>query len=735
MSLTELLAKRNGPNNEPPQSVGRLIGNRDQTGEDHAIKTLPLTDAQREIWFGAQVSKEVSCSFNQSVILNLHGPLDCPRLTQTLEWLVNRHEALRVTFTESGDGQKLHPTVPMNMSFEDLSAISPQMRDEQFRRLLQAEIEEPFDLLNGPLFRVRLVKLAPGEHIVLLTLHHLICDGASLGVLLQEFAERYSAGLEGRPGPGPLALTYSKFVLDQNASLIGPDRAEAEAYWLQQYSRPAPALELPSDRIRPGRRSFSGDSIGITLGPSLTQGLKRLSAQQRCTLMTILLTAYYVLLHRLSEQEEIIIGLPMTCRSMAGGERLVGHCLNFLPLRLKVDGGLTFAEHVGRVWSMLMDAHEHSNFTLGSLLQKLSAPRDRTRMPLTSVMFNLDWVHQTMSIPGLKTDVKANPYCQARFDLSLRVTEADGRLELFSQFSSELFDRSTIERWLRHYESLLYAVAEKNPNEQISKLPLVSPADQHTLAVDWARWHPQFLRTLPADSLTRLFPFLQSEGEHSQCRVYVLDRNLQPCPVGVPGELFVSAPESLASSGGSRMAQPQAPRDPFRSEPDIHIYGTKTQVRRLPDGKFEVVGKTRLNEDQRSQSPATEKEHDGELPVGAIEETVAQIWREVIGLDELGRHDNFFDIGGHSLLATRVTARISKAFQVQLPVRTIFEAPTIAELAQAVTTAKGVRIDSASVITRRNRESEASKLLQRLEQLSDAELHELLQNPSLKDLI
>ncbi len=595
---------------------------------ESAAKPLPLTEAQREIWYGAQLSDEVSCSFNQSAMLKLRGPLDQSRLEQSFAWLVQRHEALRVTFSPTGEEQRVHAGMPVEIPFVDLSALAPDLRQKELNRQLEQEATTPFDLAKGPLFRVRLVKLGADEHAVLLTLHHIICDGASLGVLLEEWAERYSAAATGGPEAGALELPYSQFVLEQEASLQSPERTEAETFWVEQYSRSAPTLELPADRPRPARRKFTGGSERMLLNHSLTQALKRLSAQHRCTLTTTLLAGFYLLLHRLSGQPEIIIGLPITTRSGQGGEQLVGHCVNFLPLRLCLEGDPTFSEHLSRVWQLLLEAQGYQNFTLGSLLQKLNRPRDSSRMPLASVMFNLDWVDEPVKFAGLRTELMPNPYGFIRFDLSWSVTETDGQLELFSQYSTELFDAKTIQRWFRHYETLLAAI--------------VANPDQHT------------------DQLPRLT---------------------------------------------------------------------------LPDGRLEVAApRTEPAEPGAAPRPAETAAAD-EAASGPVEETLAQIWREVVLLQEVGRHDNFFDVGGHSLLATKVIARINKAFNVQLSLRAIFEAPTIAELAEAVGQAQTRQPNVSSAITRRARDADAQDLLERLNQISDAELEELLRNPKYKDVL
>jgi amino acid adenylation domain-containing protein len=594
--------------------------------EGPVIKTLPLTEAQREIWYGSQMSDEVSCSFNQSVFLRLNGELDEPSLLKSLRWLVNRHEALRATFAPSGDSQHLHAAMPMALPREDFSGAEPETARKKLDEFLQQEVIRPFDLAKGPLFRIRLLRLGRNEHALLLTLHHIICDGCSVAVLLEDLADSYSALKRGTSLPADLEMTYTQFVEQQDASIKTPEREEAEAFWVRQYAGPARTLELPADHPRPAKRKFSGASAIRPISASLTQAVKRLSAQQRCTTTATLLAGYYLLLHRLSGQKEIVIGLPMTSRLGRGSDQLVGHCVNFLPLRLTINDNHTFSTHLRGVWQVLMEAHQHQNFTLGSLLQKMNRPREHGRMPVTSVMFNLDWVQEPLKMEGLQAEVSANPHCQVRFDFSLSVSEREGRMELFGQYSTELLDDSTVQRWLQHYETLFTALVI-NPEQKLMNLP----------------------------SLNR------------------------------------------------------------------------------PDGQLEMVSQELAGmQVDGAVSSKTEMVNGSSEPSGPVEQGLAQIWREVIGLQELGRNDDFFDVGGHSLLATKVTARITKMFNVELPVRTIFEAPTVAELAQAITKAQQENPNAVSTITRRTKEMDAEQLLKRLEKLSDAEIKALLENSTLK---
>src|ERR1051326_7492603 len=242
--------------------------------DSEIVKTLPVTEAQLEIWYGSQLSEEVSCSFNQSVVLNLRGQLDFLRLKESFEWLVKRHEALRATFGPGWELHHVHSSMPVEIPYVDLASLGPEARDDAVRRLLEEEARQPFDLAQGPLFRAGVAKLGDDEHALFITLHHIICDGCSVGILLQDLGSHYSGEPRTQAGDA-LQSPYSEFVLEQQASLKTPDRAAAEHFWLERFSHPVQPLELPADRLRPTKRQFTGGSAGKFLSSPLTEALKR----------------------------------------------------------------------------------------------------------------------------------------------------------------------------------------------------------------------------------------------------------------------------------------------------------------------------------------------------------------------------------------------------------------------------------------------------------------------------
>ena len=600
-------------------------------------RALPLTEAQREIWYGAQMSDDISSAFNVSLVLKLRGVLQVEVLKSVISRLVQQHEALRVRFGKRGDVQLVEAEMPVEVPLIDLSSLPGSKRQAQFQQQLEAAASEPFELSSGPLFRFRLVRMSAQEHTLLVTVHHSVCDGCSLNLLLHDLGESYSRLVKGEPALNIDEASFAQFVQAQDRAAHAPERQTDEAYWIGQYRRSSPALVLPGAGPLPEHREFRGGLEMLRLSSNLSEALRTLSASQRCTLVTTLLATYYALLHRLSGQSDIVVGLPMTSRAADGEQSLVGHCVNFLPLRLSWGGDPTFLEHLERVRSLLLAAHQHQNFTLGSLLRKLNLPRTPGRLPLVSVMFNLDAGCQGVQLEGLQAQVAPNPHSRCRFDVNLGFIHAE-QLELQCQYAAELFEPETVHQWLKFYESLLQSIVA-SPQSRLSEL---------------------------------------SASHH-------LDLSKSPADVAT-----------------GAVAKPQAMRDgPVMSPINSHFAPSATS-------------QTEWNN---------------------TEQNLAQIWREVILIEKVERNDNFFDLGGHSLLATQVIARITAVFSVEIPLRTIFESPTIAELAQVIVRAKEQQPDAPLAIPRRQSAPDTRKLQERLAQLSDAEIQELLANPKLKDLL
>ncbi len=444
---------------------------------------FPLTEAQTEIWLAAQLSDEASSAFNESITLRLRGALDKDALTKALNEVIARHDALRGAFQANGERMRILPSLALEPRARDLSQ-TPQAA-EAWRDLLATEAKTPFDLVNGPLIRAELVRFAADDHALVLTAHHIICDGWSFNVIIDELSRLYDAALTGAPADLPTPMSFGRYAGEERGRQAR-EGAAIEAFWLPQFTPPPPPLELPTDRPRAVQRTFAGASLTRRIDAELTQRFRKAAARQGCTLFVALLACFETLLARLAGQNEVVVGIPAAGQSLADGDSLVGHCVNFLPLRGRWRDETTMAEHLAATRQIVLAAYENQSFTLGTLVRKMALPREAGRRPLVEVQFNLERIGDKIQVQGLEIETQSNPKAAVIFDLFFNLTEQDGGLRLDCDYNTDLFDESTIERWIGHYRTLLDEVAA-DPARPISALPLLSVPERAWLTRDLNR--------------------------------------------------------------------------------------------------------------------------------------------------------------------------------------------------------------------------------------------------------
>ncbi|SDS42428.1 hybrid non-ribosomal peptide synthetase/type I polyketide synthase [Opitutus sp. GAS368] len=458
--------------------------------------TVPLTDAQSEIWFAAQLGAGVSAAYNESCTLHLHGLLDVPALRCAVQQLVDRHEALRTTFDAAGDGQHIAADGRAELPVADLSAADPAATTEmRLARFIDDLVPEPFDLVRGPLWRMRLAQLAEDHHALVLVAHHIICDGWSMHLLVYELGELYTALRRGEAAKLPPPARFSAYARHQAERQQAPAFAAAETYWLGQFAGPVPVLDLPADRPRPATRTYAGAHQGRALPPAITAGVRQLAAEHGCTIFTVLLSVFTTLLHRLSGQDDLVVGVPAAAQVLGGRRNLVGHCANLLPIRSRLDDGQTGGDFLAATRHRVLDAFEHWQHPFGGLLRKLNLPRDPNRVPLANVTFNLGRLHGVLRFGELDAKIAINPKSFVNFDLNFNVTEADGALTFDCHYSTELFDRDTIARLLERYEFLLGSAAANLPHA-VHRGPLLLPAELRAVTAGWNRTAADYPRDL-----------------------------------------------------------------------------------------------------------------------------------------------------------------------------------------------------------------------------------------------
>lgn len=462
-----------------PSGVGPSVSG----GGDVRYSRAPLTEAQKEIWLSAQMGDDASCAYNESCTVHLSGQLNEQALRAALQDLVNRHDALRTTFDTDGEYQHFAAELMLEPATVDLTSYLEREQTILVEAIVKNEARTPFNLNTGPLIRCQILMLSPEYHQVILSVHHIVCDGWSIGVLLNELSQMYSSRLKGVDADFAEPMQFGEYAKVQSESMFeSPDSAD---YWKSRFTSDVPMLDLPTDYPRPPIKSFGGSMERHTIGGKLFEDLKRISAQRGATLFSTLLAGFNLLLYRLSGQGDLVVGIPAAGQSMVGSPDLVGHCLNFLPLRSEIVPGCTFAEYASQVKTLVLDAYDHQEYTYGTLIRALNLPRDVSRLPLLSVMFNVDpGGLDTLAFSGLQCRVSNNPKCFVNMDLFLNIGRTATGLNLECDYNSDLFDRDTVTRWLHHYESLLQGVAD-NWDQEVSALPLLSCDERQTLLETW----------------------------------------------------------------------------------------------------------------------------------------------------------------------------------------------------------------------------------------------------------
>nr|NCS25718.1 amino acid adenylation domain-containing protein [Microcystis aeruginosa BS13-02] len=447
---------------------------------------LPLSFAQTRLWFLAEFESN-SSFYNIPLALRLEGTLNSEILIQSLEEICDRHEALRTNFiTVDGIPTQVIQTRTWTVTVVDLQHLSGSEQAIASQELAQNQAIQPFDLAGEPLIRITLLVLSETEHLLLVCMHHIVSDGWSMGVFIQELTALYNAYIQGLSSPlNPLSTQYGDFTLWQRQWLKGEVLQQQLDYWQKQLAGAPALLSLPTDRPRPNQQSFAGGHLPFSLSLELTEKLTQLTQEQGVTLFMTLLTAYAVLLYRYTEQEDILIGTPIANRNRREIEGLIGFFVNTLVLRIDLSGKPNFNQLLGRVREMAMDAYAHQDLPFEMLVEALQPERDLSHAPL----FQVDFLLQNSTPSPLELiDLTATPLTTendtAKFDLTLAMENTSAGLQGVWEYNTDLFDRSTIERLTGNFITLLEALVV-NPQQPIFQLPLLTEVEAKELLEDW----------------------------------------------------------------------------------------------------------------------------------------------------------------------------------------------------------------------------------------------------------
>jgi amino acid adenylation domain-containing protein len=451
------------------------------------FEELPLSYAQQRLWFLDQLEPN-SSFYNVPLALHLAGDLQADILEKSLQKIIQRHEALRTNFTtiEGNPVQIIKPESNWKLTLVNVKDSPKYREDQEIKKWLEIHSHQPFDLANDSLIRATLLKLSDTEHFLLICLHHIVSDGWSMGVFIQELTTLYNAYTKGlEPLLPELPIQYADFAIWQREYLQGEIRQNQLNYWQKQLAAAPALLHLPTDRPRPPEQRFEGDQINGILSPELSQDLNKLSREKGVTLFMTLLTAFKVLLYRYTGQEDILVGTPIANRTRSELAGLIGFFVNTLVLRTDLAGNPSFSEALKQVRKTATDAYDHQDLPFEMLVEALQPERNMSYTPLFQVMFGLDnEVLNEMDLEGIKATPQPLEFKKAKFDLSLFIQVKEAGLTAIWEYNTDLFNQSTIEQLSGHFVNLLTGIIA-NPEQVISQLPLLTESESNQLLFTW----------------------------------------------------------------------------------------------------------------------------------------------------------------------------------------------------------------------------------------------------------
>lgn len=448
-----------------------------------------LSFAQERLWFLDQLNPQ-NPFYNVATAVRLRGQLDAAAIERALHSAIDRHAALRTTFAlVDGTPRQSVSANAFRLARVDLRELAADERERRVQKLAEEESLLPFDLATGPLIRATLIRTQEKEHTLLLTLHHIICDGWSMAVLQDEIAELYAAEVEGRePRLAPLTLQYTDFATRERERLSAPVLERLLEYWTRELADLPGPLELPTDYVRPATQTFRGDVCRLRLDGEFTAELRRLATSERATLYMVLLAAWQLLLGRWSRRHDVAVGTPVSQRTERELERVVGFFVNTLVLRGRFDDDPSFREFLERVRRATLDGFAHQDLPFARLVQYLQPPRDASRAPLVQMMFVMQNIPvRAREAAGLTIEETSYDHAPvSHFDLTLNVDERAEGLHLSLVFNPDLYASATIERMLASYHTLLESLVAA-PERRVSLLEIVPPEDRRRQLVELNR--------------------------------------------------------------------------------------------------------------------------------------------------------------------------------------------------------------------------------------------------------
>ncbi|WP_340677297.1 condensation domain-containing protein, partial [Paraglaciecola sp.] len=705
--------------------------------KSQGVGPMPLSFAQQRLWFIEQLETN-STQYNMSALIRLSGQLDEKALNKALNAIVERHQVLRTNYHSQADGSPVQMVQPMQ-TFEvemiNLTALCHDVAEQKVSELSAKEAHKAFDLTQDIMLRATLIALAPEQHVLIFTMHHIASDGWSMGIMVSEFSSLYRAFLQGLDNPlTPLSIQYADFAQWQHHFLKNTDTSASLGYWSKQLADLPKEHSLALDHPRMAHNEKAGASLIRQLPARLNQELGVLSESQNCTLFTTLQTAFGILLSRYSGKRDIVIGTPTANRLQADVSPLIGFFVNTLVLRTQVNGELNFKQLLSANKRVILDAFAHQHIPFDMLVDVLQPQRSLLHSPLFQIMFAMnDQNDRKIDLPGLRVDVQELALQGNKFDLLLRIEQNEFGMATHWHFNPSILDESTISRLSESFQILLESIVD-DVLQNVSRLPIISAVDQQIFeGIKYTK--------LPSERLDCL-------SKEKIVRWEIRDDYANPVPVGVVGELWVFNDEflepALPMADGMRTGQlvklthdrqfiyigqccdqvtvsgisfnTKEIKDVLALYPEV--FQTKVQMQTYQGKTYPVAyvqAKTLSGDPQYfaaqldqwlSQHLSHEKRPAGIAITADIECELAQpfwfidlpfeeastetekilagLWIDLLESKKVSRYDNFFDIGGNSLTAIRLEFAIKQQFCVALAVKDIFEHSTLEKMSALI---------------------------------------------------
>jgi len=494
------------------------------------IKAIPTTEPQLEIWLSCVIGGEdANKAYNESVSLILEGPLERETLIDSLHEVINRHELLRSTMSPDGKSICVYESLPLSLDYQDFSALSEAERKEQLTKIHHATANIVFDLERGPLFKVALVKLSTTTYFLKLSAHHIICDGWSFGIILENLSAIYSSRKRNdQLNLGPV-VSFGQYAVELSTYMKSDDYLDIERYWLNQYANEVPVLDLPTDHQRPPVRTFNSQRLDFPVSKSFIDEVRKVGAKSGASLVSTLIVSFESYLHLLTGQKDIVLGIPAAGQSATGQHELVGHCVSMLPLRSRIASATPFNEHLRLRKSQILDDYDHQNFTFGSLLKKLPIARDSSRIPLVPVVLNLDMgMDANVSFADLDHSLSSDPRSFENFEIFLNITGTKENLVFEWSYNTLLFKEETITRMMNDFKSLLEQIVA-HPGIEIREIvvssnKIIDPTNDKLKRIELLNNSTK--TNYPKDKIVTEFITTSAERYPSKTAVYFQDAEL-----------------------------------------------------------------------------------------------------------------------------------------------------------------------------------------------------------------